>query len=406
MSAFVNKNPKTVVLIALLFCSVAFSASGQDLDGEIAVQERASYELEQKIRQYNEAAEKKSQQARGLQARLSNLQQNSHMAQQQIKLLELQSERLQRSMSALDEEVAKVSLQLDALADELRSRVVNMYKYGSRESLNLLLSAQNAHEAVASAYLLERLARHDRLALEELLNKAAELGRGKRSIERNKARLMARTEELNDQREKYDAVINQTNELLSGVQRERQRAQTAAKETQQAQFEIERTIAELMRQKRERPQDMSFTVKTDSTAEPQAHPAIGGGMLLDWPVNGTIASHYGPREDSVLKTISFNSGINISATAGTPVRTAGHGTVLYEGWLSGFGQVVIIDHGRNISTVYAHLASTRVKEKDIVRAGTVIGMVGNTGAMEGYNLYFEVRVGDAAKNPLDYLKKT
>jgi murein DD-endopeptidase MepM/ murein hydrolase activator NlpD len=128
--------------------------------------------------------------------------------------------------------------------------------------------------------------------------------------------------------------------------------------------------------------------------------------MLDWPINGKVVLPYGSRVHPTFKTKTFNSGIDIGATSGAAVRAAGPGEVLFEGWLRGFGQVVIIDHGGNISTVYAHLASTRVKERDAVHPGTVIGTVGNTGTMEGYNLHFEVRVGEAAKNPLDYLKKS
>jgi murein DD-endopeptidase MepM/ murein hydrolase activator NlpD len=128
--------------------------------------------------------------------------------------------------------------------------------------------------------------------------------------------------------------------------------------------------------------------------------------MLGWPIRGPIASPYGSRVHPVFKTKSFNSGIDIRAASGAPVTAAGPGEVLFEGWLRGFGQVVIVDHGRNISTVYAHLASTRVKEGDAVEEGTPIGTVGNTGTSEGYSLHFEVRVGESAKNPLDYLKKT
>ena len=399
---------KAPIIVALLFCSGFFSPAfaHDDLDMALAAQERASHELEEKIRQHNETAAQKSRQARTLQARISDMQRNSQMAQQQIKLLELQSDKLQRSMNALDVELAEIARQVDALAGELRSRVVNIYKYGSREVLNLLLSAENAHEAIASAYLLERIARHDRAAIEGMLNKAEELGRGRRGVERNKARLVARTDELNIQRREYDAVISQASAQLSGVQKERQRAETAAKETQQAQLEIERAIAELMRRKK-RPSPAAETgAKTDAAAETQADLAPGRAILLDWPVKGAIAGYYGPREHPDFKTASFNSGIDISVPSGTPVKAAGAGKVLYEGWLRGFGQIVIIDHGRGISTIYAHLASTRVKEKDAVTPGTVIGTVGGNGTMEGCNLHFEVRVGDSAKNPLDYLKKT
>ena len=407
---------KMSAMAALFFCLAACAFANPDLDREIAAQQRMNEELEKKIQQYNETVKRKSQQAQSLLTRLTDLRQNSQTAQQQMKLLELQSNKLQRSLSALDVEMDQISNQVGELADELRSRVINIYKYGSREELNLLLSAQDAHEAVASAYLLERLARHDRIIIEALLNKAVELRRGKRNIEQNRALLMTQTEELNSQREKYDTVINQTSALLSGVQRERQKAEASAKETERAQLEIGRVLTELMRRKRERLQDspnspntqpvVTTGVSTGITVPVQAYPTLGRGSLLDWPIKGTITSPYGPKVHPEFKTKSFNSGIDINASSGTPVKAAGPGEVLYEGWLRGFGQVVIIDHGRSISTVYAHLGSTRVKERDSVQPGTVIGTVGNTGTAEGYNLHFEVRVGDAAKNPLDYLKKT
>jgi murein DD-endopeptidase MepM/ murein hydrolase activator NlpD len=101
----------------------------------------------------------------------------------------------------------------------------------------------------------------------------------------------------------------------------------------------------------------------------------------------------------------FHSGIDISAPRGTPVRAAAPGEVLFEGWMRGYGRVIIIDHGRNFSTVYAHLSSTQVREGTIVGAGTLIGTVGDTGTTTGNHLHFEVREGSTARNPLDFLRR-
>ncbi|MBR1418194.1 MAG: M23 family metallopeptidase, partial [Synergistaceae bacterium] len=101
----------------------------------------------------------------------------------------------------------------------------------------------------------------------------------------------------------------------------------------------------------------------------------------------------------------FNSGIDIKASQGAPVKAAAGGEVLYTGWMRGFGQVVILDHGGNISTVYAHLSSTQVKEGQSVRAGSVLGAVGNSGTESEYALHFEVRKAGSAQNPMNYLKK-
>ena len=398
------------VLTVSFFCFPhrGWSAPATELDGEIAVQERARDELNKKIRQYNETAQKKAQQARSLLGRITNLQQNSKIAQQQVKLLELQSSKLQKSMIELDREIAATSRRVDSLIGERRVRVVNLYKYGSRGGLNLLLSAQNTHDAVASAYLLDRLSRYDQVVIDELLNKMADLEQGKRSLERNRERLSTRTKELNAQRERYNSTISETNVILSGVQRDRQKAEAAVKEKEQAQQAIGRTSIDLLQKKKTRESGDKKPQSTNagaSGAPAPKYPSLGRGSMLDWPLQGAIDRPYGSHVHPVFKTKSFNSGIDIRAASGTPVKAAGPGEVLFEGWLRGFGQVVIIDHGQNISTVYAHLASTRVKERDAVQPGTVIGTVGNTGTTENYGLHFEVRVKESAKNPLNYLKK-
>jgi murein DD-endopeptidase MepM/ murein hydrolase activator NlpD len=398
------------VLMVSFFCFPhrGWSAPATELDGEIAVQERARDELNKKIRQYNETAQKKAQQARSLLGRITNLQHDSKIAQQQVKLLELQSSKLQKSMIELDREIASTSRRVNSLIGELRVRVVNMYKYGSREGLNLLLSAENTHDAVASAYLLDRLSRYDQIVIDELLSKMTELEQGKRSLEKNREQLSTRTKELNAQREQYNSSINETNVILSGVQRDRQKAEAAVKEMEQAQQEIGRTIFALLQKKKTRESGdkkiPSANAGTSSTPPPK-YPTLGRGSMLDWPIQGALERPYGSNVHPVFKTKSFNSGIDIRAASGTPVKAAGPGEVLFEGWLRGFGQVVIIDHGQNISTVYAHLASTRVKERDAVQSGTVIGTVGNTGTTESYGLHFEVRIKESAKNPLNYLKK-
>ena len=79
------------------------------------------------------------------------------------------------------------------------------------------------------------------------------------------------------------------------------------------------------------------------------------------------------------------------------------GEVIFTGWLRGYGQVVIIDHGGGYSTVYAHMSKILTEEGQAVKTGTLIGQVGQTGVATGPHLHFEVRVNGKAQNPLRYL---
>ena len=87
------------------------------------------------------------------------------------------------------------------------------------------------------------------------------------------------------------------------------------------------------------------------------------------------------------------------------VRAAADGEILYTGWLRGYGQVVIIDHGGNLTTVYAHLSAIDTTENAKVKAGDVVGKVGSTGTATGNHLHFEVRVNGSTTDPLTYLNK-
>lgn len=116
-----------------------------------------------------------------------------------------------------------------------------------------------------------------------------------------------------------------------------------------------------------------------------------------WPVRGEITSPFGVRNG--MK----HSGIDIKAPSGTPVVAAASGEVVYCGELRGYGNVMIIRHSDELSTVYAHLKDILVQEHQRVTQGQVIATVGNTGRSEGAHLHFEVRVKNVARNPLFYL---
>lgn len=123
-----------------------------------------------------------------------------------------------------------------------------------------------------------------------------------------------------------------------------------------------------------------------------------GAIRLDWPVaGGVVTSGFGQRGHG------FHDGIDISAPAGTPVRAAQDGEVIYSDALRGYGNVIIVRHAQGFATVYAHNRSNQAHEQQHVRKGDVIGSVGDSGRTTGANLHFEVRQDNVARDPLDFL---
>ena len=122
-----------------------------------------------------------------------------------------------------------------------------------------------------------------------------------------------------------------------------------------------------------------------------------GNGVLGWPVSGPVTSGYGMRWGRM------HEGIDIAVGEGTPVRAAAAGTVIYAGWMSGYGNLVVVDHGNGLSTAYAHNSSLAVSVGQPVAAGAVVSYSGNTGNSTGPHVHFEVRVNGGAVDPLGYL---
>jgi len=100
----------------------------------------------------------------------------------------------------------------------------------------------------------------------------------------------------------------------------------------------------------------------------------------------------------------MHDGVDICAPAGTPVRSADSGVVIFSGWLRGYGNVVIIRHDGHYATVYGHNLVNSVREGQHVERGQLVAKVGKTGRTTGCNLHFEVRRDNSARNPLPYLQ--
>ena len=114
------------------------------------------------------------------------------------------------------------------------------------------------------------------------------------------------------------------------------------------------------------------------------------------------ASGYGVRIDPIYKTTKFHEGMDFSASTGTPIYATGNGTVTKAGWQSGYGRVVVINHGYGHETLYAHMNKINVRKGQKVVRGEIIGEVGNTGKSTGPHLHYEVHVKGRVVNPVNY----
>jgi septal ring factor EnvC (AmiA/AmiB activator) len=126
---------------------------------------------------------------------------------------------------------------------------------------------------------------------------------------------------------------------------------------------------------------------------------------LPYPIKGKIISRFGTKRKGDYNAFTFQSGIDIKAERGTPVKNVFSGEVMFAQWLKGYGNLMIINHGNNYYTLYAHVEELYKKKGEQVDTGEIIGTAGDTGSIKGPCLHFEVRHHGKPVDPLKWLKK-
>jgi murein DD-endopeptidase MepM/ murein hydrolase activator NlpD len=278
----------------------------------------------------------------------------------------------------------------------LADRVVEIYTTGRPSSLEVLLSVSSLDDLITQLEYLDDIAQRDQQIADEVAEGRRELAAERRRTEeikaeeaRTTAELAARTAEqrlalgeLVARRDELVAAQADREVLLGSVREERREAQEDVEALEQASAELADQIR---------------------AAQASGAPGVtsGGGARpssgLAWPVSGPITSSFGYRWGRL------HAGVDIGVGYGTPIHAAASGTVIHAGWLGGYGNLVVVDHGDGLSTAYAHQQRIYVSVGQGVAQGDVLGEVGNTGYSFGPHLHFEVRVNGGPVDPLGYL---
>ena len=394
--------------VLLIFCVLslttrsAFSdAAGSPIDGKISREEKNMERLEKQVNYHKKAVVDTQKKEKSVLEQLSVYDQKQKLAQQKIKLLELKQEKVSNTIMELTDQIRTAESDILMMKDALRGRMIAIYKYGGLTELNLLVTAKSSHEALTTSYLLSQIAKQDQEMIESMAREKEQLENAAEKLLHQKTTLKEQSSELVIQKESLSRETSSRNALLQKLRKQKALHLAAAKDLERSQKEIEKKISLLLNKKRQA--EAQRNSSTGKTRTDITYMNAGGKFL--WPAQGKITSGFGTRIHPVFKTKIMHTGIDISARKGTRVKAAESGEILYSGWLRGYGQIIIIDHGHDMTTVYAHLDSIAVDEGMGVKKGQDIGTVGSTGVATGPHLHFEVRLNGEARDPLKYLSR-
>lgn len=377
-----------LALLALMLLPQISYAAKPSIDAQIAAEEKKRSELTKQIKDYRDQIRRMGRRVEGLLTKVNTLQQDESMARQELTVLELQSQKIQENITILDAYIREESVKIRELSEQMKDRLLDIYKYGQSGRMRTLFASRSVFEAVEIGYLLKLVNQRDEDILSQLQTRMQNLDLSRQTMDEQQLRLAEKTVAVQEQREKYDQNIKETNAFIQSIQRQKVLAERAAREAEEAQKAAGQLIAQLQKKKR-----------TDYLV------GRGTGSMFDWPIRGVLSSPYGYRIHPILKRKILHSGIDIAASNGAAIKAPAGGECIYNGWLRGYGRVVVLDHGRGYSTLYAHLSASLVKEGQVVKPGAVIARVGKTGNVTGYHLHFEVRVFGTPADPIKYLKR-
>ncbi len=295
-------------------------------------------------------------------------------------------------------ELARTAVQLEGDRRRLAWRLREIYKRGRSRDIEYLLSARTFPDLVNRTYFLAKIAREDRNQMMLTQAHRTEVQDTKSRLEERQRETDRLKRETERQRRAQKQLAGERRQLLSQIRSERKSNEQAATELERASKRVQALIGELEKRR----------LAQERGAPGGVIPLYGDFSKnrgrLPWPVMGRVVGSFGYMKNPRFGTSTYNSGIDIAASFGTPIAAVSKARVDFVSWLDGYGKCAILNHGGGFYTLYAHASEILVAVGKEVAAGEIIGRVGDTGSTIGTALHFEIRQGKTALNPLDWFR--
>lgn len=294
--------------------------------------------------------------------------------------LETKAEELEASQEALELAKEEREQQYEAA----KERIESMYKNQKVGYMQVIFTSTDFWEMLNRMEYIRKIAQYDQVMLENMEDKQEEVEMRTAQLEAEKQDIALLYKEQVGMKAKLGAAKKEKDSILEKLEIDEESLHLQIEDMVKISKDLEGEIKKLTQES-----TLKYT----------------GGQFL-WPVPGQyrISSTYGSRVHPISKKRKVHTGLDIAAPFGKSVVAAADGKVIRSGWMGGYGNTVMIDHGSGYVSLYAHNSSNTVSVGQSVTRGSQIAKIGSTGYSTGNHLHFEIRLNGAHKNPQNYLK--
>ncbi len=409
-TAKLSSMAKSALLLLALMCAIAAPAAlaGDNYGDQKAAVDAKLGQLHAKIARAQAKESHLSAQIGSLTTQIHSLERKVGDVSAQLASLQSDLALHQRRLDKLNELYKLQTIRFTYLRHEyklalrrLNLRLVDIYKENEPTTVDVLLAARNFSDVIDELDYLGAIAAQDKTVAEQVAT-------AKHQIARQRARTTKIRRGVRQEARVISARVQQQailrGELLSsrsslaGARSSKSHDLVATRKQVQDEIQESQALAassaQLAARLRQGESQAAGAAAAGTSSEPAAAPS---GTGFAWPLSGPITSPFGMRWGTL------HPGIDIGVPTGTPIHAAGPGTVVWCGWMSGYGNLVMIDHHNGLATLYGHQSRIASSCGEQVTTGELIGYVGCTGFCTGPHLHFEVRLNGDPVDPLGYL---
>jgi septal ring factor EnvC (AmiA/AmiB activator) len=407
------------ILIVILF---ALSCQIVAQDNQIETKKLELNKLKDEITSLEKKLEQKNKKEKKSLNDYENISKQSFLVNKLIADLRTEENQKQTQIDNRVKEIVAIEKKIDQLQKNYSKYVVASYKYGNYTEWESVLNAASFQQAVIRLEYLKRFSanRKKDLVMFEKDKQYLLIAKEKLEKEKEEKRILSTQKEVEEKL--LDKKLSEKKKILNALKKDKSKIAKSVKEKRKSEQKIKDLIIKLVEEAERKREAELIESKTLASNELRTKKEISGGDYnfdlstskfanfsdlkgkLNYPVSKSrIVRKFGENKNEKLNTVTINYGIDLKASGNSDVKCVAEGVISTIEWLPGYGTVLIVSHNGNYRTVYGHLAEVYVNEGDKIKAGGLLGRIGES--LEGNILHFEIWSGRQNVNPITWLKK-